>query len=517
MRAQWVNLSPYEKGRIIKDNFGKTEMGRDLLAQDYLLKQITSTLIYPQGGLGKKFWDTIYERAWKEYGTTQVPINTFNKVWIVPDDALIYEKGNVAYILKHHLKVMLEEDYLSLQKHSDINENVIPANLHRGTDAGIQNKNNKLHSIGSQIIKEIILPELEKEVNKGKNFAPLRQVYSGMLLAAWYKRALKESFLATIYADKAKVKGINQAPVNNEQIYKRYLFAFKKGVFNFIKEDVDQYTHETIPRKYFSGGTEGDNALITKMGFDSIRTKMLSPDQARQVSQELNKDEIVESKVAEFKSPAMMVTPDSSIKDLGLSDKDYQWVRSMILWRLRVDDGEFDVEDILFKGSQQGKEITAQLVEKGYLSYTSEERFFAKFNKDISAIRSSIRRDFPESYSFILPVLEERYKVKQEYEKRTVSIKELIAFRARDLFGHNKPALLRRLREALASCGFILKGDKPLEPHTITIESNVSVLDLSTGTSNILNNANIETIGQLVEKTVDRFTEIPQPGKDQFG
>ena len=35
---QWVNLSPYEKNRIIKDDFGKTEMGRDLLAQDYILK-----------------------------------------------------------------------------------------------------------------------------------------------------------------------------------------------------------------------------------------------------------------------------------------------------------------------------------------------------------------------------------------------------------------------------------------------------------------------------------------------
>ncbi len=44
---QWVNLSPYEKTRIIKEDFGKTEMGRDLLAQDYLLKQITASLIYP--------------------------------------------------------------------------------------------------------------------------------------------------------------------------------------------------------------------------------------------------------------------------------------------------------------------------------------------------------------------------------------------------------------------------------------------------------------------------------------
>jgi len=39
---QWVNLSPYERNRIIKDDFGKTEMGRDLLAEDYLLKQRNS-------------------------------------------------------------------------------------------------------------------------------------------------------------------------------------------------------------------------------------------------------------------------------------------------------------------------------------------------------------------------------------------------------------------------------------------------------------------------------------------
>ena len=117
---QWVNLSPYEKDRIIKDDFGKTEMGRDLLAQDYMLKQITASLIYPEDNLGKKFWNTVYAKAQQQYGTTNIPVNTFNKVWILPDDALIYEKGNTAYILKNHLRVMLEEDYLSLQKHSGI-------------------------------------------------------------------------------------------------------------------------------------------------------------------------------------------------------------------------------------------------------------------------------------------------------------------------------------------------------------------------------------------------------------
>jgi len=237
---QWVNLSPYEKDRIIKDDFGKTEMGRDLLAQDYMLKQITASLIYPEDNLGKKFWDKVYSEAQKQYGTTEIPVNTFNKVWILPDDALIYEKGNTAYVLKNHLRVMLEEDYLSLQKHSGIQRAPI----------------NRIHTIASKIVKEIVLPELEREVNEGANFAAVRQVYSGMLLATWYKRVLKESLLSKIYANKSKVKGVDQDPKTNEEIYRRYLRAYKKGVFNYIKEDVDKYTNETIQRKYFSGGGE---------------------------------------------------------------------------------------------------------------------------------------------------------------------------------------------------------------------------------------------------------------------
>jgi len=99
---QWVNLSPYEKNRIIKEDFGKTEMGRDLLAQDYLLKQITASLIYPQDKLGQRFWDQVYASAYKKYGTTNIPVNTFNKVWIVPEKAVVYENttAETAYVVE---------------------------------------------------------------------------------------------------------------------------------------------------------------------------------------------------------------------------------------------------------------------------------------------------------------------------------------------------------------------------------------------------------------------------------
>ena len=114
----WVNLSPYEKDRIIPQGFGLTEMGRDLLGEDYMLKQITASLIYPEEEVGKKFWKRIYEESAKKFGTTNIAVNTFNKVWIVPEKALVYEnvKAGTAYIVVSKLKVMLEEDYLAKKK-----------------------------------------------------------------------------------------------------------------------------------------------------------------------------------------------------------------------------------------------------------------------------------------------------------------------------------------------------------------------------------------------------------------
>jgi hypothetical protein len=246
-KDQWVNLSPYEHNRIVADDFGKTEMGRDLLGQDYLLKQITSSLMYPESGLGKSFWDKIYAAAFAKYGNTNVPVNTFNKVWIIPDRATIYENKNTAYIIQSHLKVMLEEDYLALNKHQG------------------NNPNSFLHSLGSQIVRQIILPELEKEVNEGKNFAQLRQIISGMILSVWYKKFLKESLLGKIYVDKGKVKGLNQDPKTNEEIYRQYLKSFKKGVYNYIKEDEDKYTHRSVSRKYFAGGFHLDEAMVGRI------------------------------------------------------------------------------------------------------------------------------------------------------------------------------------------------------------------------------------------------------------
>jgi hypothetical protein len=241
----WVNLSPYEKDRIIPQSFGLTEMGRDLLAEDYMLKQITASLIYPEDEIGKRFWKRIYEEAAKKFGTTNIPVNTFNKVWIVPEKAVVYEnaKAGTAYVVESKLKVMLEQDYLSLEKHEGI----------QSSQAQIKDTN----QLGSQIVREVVIPELTKEVNEDKNFSQLRQVYNSLILATWYKKKIKDSILEQVYADKNKVAGVNiDDPQEKERIYERYLQAFKKGVYNYIKEEIDPVNQQMILRKYFSGGVD---------------------------------------------------------------------------------------------------------------------------------------------------------------------------------------------------------------------------------------------------------------------
>jgi hypoxanthine phosphoribosyltransferase len=242
----WVNLSPYEKDRIVPDAFGQTGMGRDLLIQDYLLKQITASIVYPEGETGRKFWAEIYKKAQEQYGTTDIPIDTFNKVWIVPAKTVVYEnaKTQTAYVVESRLKVMLESDYVALDNaviEKQSNEDAVASGA--------------TQEMIKDVIRQVVLPELEKEVNEGKNFAPLRQIYQSFILSAWFKKKIRESILSRVYVDRNKVVGVNIQDVKEaEKIWMQYVESFKKGAYNYIKEEQDVLSGEVVPYKFFSGG-----------------------------------------------------------------------------------------------------------------------------------------------------------------------------------------------------------------------------------------------------------------------
>ncbi len=240
----WVNLSPQEKDRIIPPEFGKTLMGQELLAQDYLLKQLTASLTYPEYALGKQFWETVYARTASAYPQALMTKHkdlaralNVAKVWIVPDVAEVYVQDNQVFILQSRLKVMLQDGpagYRSLdplQEQSQPNQNI------------------------EEVIRDILLPALEKEVNEGAHFAPLRQIYHSMILATWFKKNLRESLLNRHYCDQKKTAGVQSPEMDGPaRIYEQYIASFKEGVFDYIKEEYDETQREVVPRRYFAGG-----------------------------------------------------------------------------------------------------------------------------------------------------------------------------------------------------------------------------------------------------------------------
>lgn len=270
----WVNLSPYEKERVIPEAFGQTGMGQDLLLQDYILKQVTASLLDPRGNIGKEFWARVYAEAVRRYGSADVPIESFNKVWIVPEQALIYEGKNVAYVAGGRLKVLLEEDYLALEKRAaDQSAGMMPEGVSQP---------------GSEIVREVVIPVLENEVNTGKNFVLLRQIYQSLILAVWFKEKIRESLLDELYVGQNKIKGVDtREKAQKDRIWEQYVASFRQGMYSHVQEEVDPVTKETVPRKYLVGG----------MGFERIREAVLMlPASAEVLSQaEFDKTVIVRS------------------------------------------------------------------------------------------------------------------------------------------------------------------------------------------------------------------------------
>ena len=72
-----------------------------------------------------------------------------------------------------------------------------------------------------------------------------------------------------VYSNQNKIVGVDVDDRQiKEKIYQQYIEAFKKGVYDYIREEADPVTQEVIPRKYFSGGARSpqlsDLAKITQ-------------------------------------------------------------------------------------------------------------------------------------------------------------------------------------------------------------------------------------------------------------
>ncbi len=286
----WVNLSAYESRRMIPQALGRTKLGRDMLAQDCVLKKLCASLLHPSTPTGQRYWAEFHSRVCTSDGAA----SCFQKVWMQPKVATVYEKpagkeepqleGNLkvpkdhslAYVCEAEIGIFCEEDVIAAHAESASGE---PALESRRAHAAL--------------FRDLIVPVIHREVNNGRNFSAMRQIYNAMILATWFrlshgKSQHSPSFIGSrdsslVFAttgDHSFVRGessiisdgsmqiatSNDGIDLNELYYQEYLQLFREGLRQ-TEQIVDVTTGQVTRRTYMSGRSDLTEIAIRSTSF----------------------------------------------------------------------------------------------------------------------------------------------------------------------------------------------------------------------------------------------------------
>lgn len=449
----WVNLSPYEKDRIISNELGITELGRDMLGEDYVLKQLASSLTHPDSDTGKHYWDYLAK-------TNTKPSDTLAKVWIVPQRATIYQDNNKALITDSYLEVMTAADYTNRTE-----------------------ENNALTKL---------LPEIEREVNKGENFARLRQIYHSLLLATWYKNKLKNSLINKIYSNKKMTKGVDLSdPSIKDKIYQQYVSSFLKGTYSYVKKERNTETKIMQKRKYFSGGKDFSNISNVIQWENWNDDVFVETSKSSRFSRVSAMFDLVENKTNDLVSSALLdenyiKEKDEKIKKEAAENLLYTGYEDIRKNKRRilafgVEMGVFTKKDnAMIKRELRNLEYINWNEYSRVLNISLEHRIFDKTDKDfITSFINKISsvKDFElDDWSFFAYCIENGIL--------TVQDKDLIKRILMDLISQNKFASIYKILLAGIEMSIFDKNEKELihsliyQNDGISLKKNVIIVEI---------------------------------------
>src|SRR3989338_655550 len=239
----WVNLRPDAADNIIDPLLEKTDIGKVFLEADLQLKKDTAGLTSPQNPEGKLYWDKLYKKAGELFGRENITIPTLTRPWIVPNEVIVRETEDSAYIYKATLKVMLEEDYLTSRGAPTPDQYTL-------SDPRLK----ELNQYSTQLIKDTIIPKLTQEINSSQRYAKLRQVYYSLVLSRWFKMKYKGK--PGEYPELIDRQGLtnltSQQSWDKQTYFSQYQESFAKGEYN-LKETIASAFGQSI-RSYVSGG-----------------------------------------------------------------------------------------------------------------------------------------------------------------------------------------------------------------------------------------------------------------------
>lgn len=276
----WVNLNPWEPDRIVDDDVGRTDVGRIMLEADLQMKKDFCKYENPcSSRVGDEYWQLLDKKqeelvtgCMRQYpGEIEKDMNVLfpaaTRYWIVPDEITAYGNENEVYIVNSTLTIKTEPVY----EHSVYE--IVNQGTSKVSDGCRRCLDDALVEYGryaTELEEEMIYPLVAQEVNNNENYSELRQVYSSLALAQWYKS--HGQYASTIFSDFidwGELEGLeSQTAWDATEIWKSYVKSHNEGEYNCQKEETYRKGRYTITEYiiYSSGGVDFSDVDLTVIG-----------------------------------------------------------------------------------------------------------------------------------------------------------------------------------------------------------------------------------------------------------
>ena len=267
----WVNLGPAESEQVMPPSLRELEIGRVLLESDLVLKKLTASLLHPDSSSGRLYWATLQSQLRLRDGATPVGFEPSFRLWIRPDKFSTETNGVNMLVKEARLAIQGEEAH-----------GPTPSLACAGGRA--QSEDDRL---AWEVFQDLVLPLLQRDLDEGRLFAPLRQLCFSLALAHAFRahfageRRYQDYFdgesrrvvpdLTLKLADrKASYRMVEWRrpgdPVDkprsvvvaeaNQRTQDEYRRLFDQGVFYVVRREPMLGTHKMAVRSYFSGAAD---------------------------------------------------------------------------------------------------------------------------------------------------------------------------------------------------------------------------------------------------------------------
>jgi hypothetical protein len=239
----WVNLNPWEPDRITGSQLEVTDVGRIMLEADLQMKKDFSNYGNPCANeSGKLLYDLLAKKhdslviaCMEKFpdeieNSRNVQFGASTRFWIVPDTIYAYVNGTQIFIINASLAIysepVSEHSYFMLNNQDS-------SSISKSCQEELNRSAKEYGKYTKELVDELILPYVVKDVNYGERYRDLRNVYTSLALAQWYKSSISPSIdIFQVISDSSNITSMKTISLwNPKDIWSEYVYSYKNGEF----------------------------------------------------------------------------------------------------------------------------------------------------------------------------------------------------------------------------------------------------------------------------------------------